>query len=225
MIAAAAAADRGRFWTMPCRWHEDLSRGESGARGGIRPRRQRQRRQDRADAARRGMGFGWCEVGFSGVTFPAGGALPRACRENWAIGGWWCFPRISCSRGFSSTGSTAHRTAVAAAHPGIEFRKGAGFIWGIIPRFLATFAERGLTELVGEVPARPTARCAKYRTQVLGFEAEVGAVQGEPPSPCRGAGGERAGLQCGRVRALRGVLHGAVPVAGAGQAEAPSPWA
>jgi len=43
------------------------------------------------------------------------------------------------------------------------------------PLVLETFAER-ITEQIGEV-VPPTCGTCKYRTQVLGFEAEVGAVQ------------------------------------------------
>ena len=45
-----------------------------------------------------GMGFGWCEVGYSGVTFPL---LPLACamRQSWDIS-VSLFSPISCSGHF-----------------------------------------------------------------------------------------------------------------------------
>jgi len=118
-----------------------------------------------------GMGFGWCEVGFSGVTFP----LVEPCLEHVAKLG---YRRVVVFPYFLFSGILIDRIygftdRVAAAHPGIEFRK-AGYL-GDHPQVLATFAER-VTELVGEVPPPNCAMC-KYRTQVLGFEAEVGAVQ------------------------------------------------
>jgi sirohydrochlorin cobaltochelatase len=62
---------------------------------------------------------------------------------------------------------------IAAAHPGIDWVK-APYL-GCHPKVLETFAERA-TEQLGEVPPPNCALC-KYRVQVLGFEAEVGAPQ------------------------------------------------
>lgn len=118
-----------------------------------------------------GMGFGWCEIGYSGVTFPA----VEPCLNHVAKLGyrrvvvfpWFLFSGVLIDRihGFTDR--------VAAAHPGIEWLK-AGYL-GDHPQVLETFAERA-TEQLGEVPPPNCAMC-KYRTQVLGFEAEVGAVQ------------------------------------------------
>jgi sirohydrochlorin cobaltochelatase len=80
---------------------------------------------------------------------------------------WFLFSGILIDRIYGFT------DRVAAAHPGIDWVK-AGYL-GDHPKVLETFAERA-TELVGEVPPPNCAMC-KYRTQVLGFEAEVGAVQ------------------------------------------------
>lgn len=118
-----------------------------------------------------GMGFGWCEVGYSGVTFP----LVAPCLEHVAKLGYrrvvvfpyFLFSGILIDRIYGFTDQ------VAEAHPDITFVK-AGYL-GDHPLVLDTFAER-ITELVGEVPPPNCAMC-KYRTQVLGFEAEVGAVQ------------------------------------------------
>ncbi|EAR49587.1 hypothetical protein OG2516_09123 [Oceanicola granulosus HTCC2516] len=118
-----------------------------------------------------GLGFGWCEVGFSGVTFP----LVEPCLSHVARLGYrrvvvfpyFLFSGILIDRIYGFTDE------VAARHPEIEFVK-APYL-GDHPRVLETFAER-VTELAGEVPPPNCAMC-KYRTQVLGFEAEVGAVQ------------------------------------------------
>jgi len=118
-----------------------------------------------------GMGFGWCEVGYSGVTFP----LVEPCLTHVARLG---YKRVVVFPYFLFSGILIDRIygftdRVAAAHPDLEFVK-AGYL-GDHPKVLETFAER-VTEQVGEVPPPNCAMC-KYRTQVLGFEAEVGAVQ------------------------------------------------
>lgn len=118
-----------------------------------------------------GLGFGWCEVGYSGVTFP----LVEPCLEHVARLGYrrvvvfpyFLFSGILIDRIFGFT------DRVAAAHPEIGFVK-AGYL-GHHPKVLETFAERA-TEQLGELPPPNCAMC-KYRVQVLGFEAEVGAPQ------------------------------------------------
>ena len=118
-----------------------------------------------------GLGFGWCEVGYSGVTFP----LVEPCLTHAAKLG---YRRIVVFPYFLFTGVLIDRIygftdRVAAQHPEIQFVK-APYL-GDHPKVLETFAERA-TEQVGEVPPPNCAMC-KYRTQVLGFEAEVGAAQ------------------------------------------------
>ncbi len=118
-----------------------------------------------------GMGFGWCEVGYSGVTFP----LVEPCLNHAAKLG---YKRIIVFPYFLFTGILIDRIygftdQVAAAHPDIDFVK-AGYL-NDHDDVLRTFAER-ITEQFGEIPPPNCAMC-KYRTQVLGFEAEVGAVQ------------------------------------------------
>ena len=118
-----------------------------------------------------GMGFGWCEVGYSGVTFP----LVEPCLQHVTRLG---YKRVIVFPYFLFTGILIDRIygftdQVAAQFPDIQFVK-AGYL-SDHPDVLRTFAER-ITEQVGEVPPPNCAMC-KYRTQVLGFEAEVGAVQ------------------------------------------------
>lgn len=118
-----------------------------------------------------GMGFGWGEVGYSGVTFP----LVEPCLNHVTRLG---YRRVIVFPYFLFSGILIDRIygftdRVAARHPEIEFLK-AGYL-GDHPQVLETFAER-VTELTGDVPPPNCAMC-KYRTQVLGFEDEVGAVQ------------------------------------------------
>ncbi|WP_299814829.1 sirohydrochlorin chelatase [uncultured Jannaschia sp.] len=118
-----------------------------------------------------GLGTGWLEIGYSGVTFP----LVEPCLEHAAKLG---YKRIVVFPYFLFSGILIDRIygftdVVAAAHPDTQFVK-AGYL-GDHPKVLETFAERAM-EQVGEVPPPNCAMC-KYRTQVLGFEAEVGAVQ------------------------------------------------
>lgn len=118
-----------------------------------------------------GMGFGWCEVGYSGVTFP----LVEPCLNHVAKLG---YKRVIVFPYFLFTGILIDRIygftdQVAATFPDIDFVK-AGYL-NDHPKVLETFAER-VTEQLGEI-VPPTCGTCKYRTQVLGFEAEVGAVQ------------------------------------------------
>ena len=156
-----------------------------------------------------GMGFGWCEIGYSGVTFP----LVEPCLTHTTRLG---YKRIIVFPYFLFSGILIDRIygftdQVAAEHPEIEFLK-AGYL-GDHPKVLETFAER-VTELSSgaEIPncgicayreqvlaledgrhvhikpedrahpafadlPPPTCVLCKYRTAVLGFESEVGALQ------------------------------------------------
>lgn len=118
-----------------------------------------------------GMGFGWCEVGYSGVTFP----LVEPCLQHVTRLG---YKRVVVFPYFLFSGILIDRIygftdQVAAEHPEIEFIK-APYL-GLHPQVLQTFAERA-GELLGETVPTSCALC-KYREAVLGFEAEVGAVQ------------------------------------------------
>lgn len=111
-----------------------------------------------------GMGFGWAETGYSGVTFP----LVEPCLEHVARLG---YKRVIVFPYFLFTGILIDRIygftdKVAAAHPEIDFVK-AGYL-NDHPKVLETFAER-ITELVGDVPP-PNCGTCQYRTQVLAFD-------------------------------------------------------
>jgi sirohydrochlorin cobaltochelatase len=108
-----------------------------------------------------GMGFGWCAVGYSGVTFP----LVEPCLQHVAKLG---YRRVIVFPYFLFTGILIDRIygftdRVAAEHPSIQFVK-AGYL-NDHPKVLETFAER-VMEQEGEVPIPNCATC-QYRTQIL----------------------------------------------------------
>jgi len=118
-----------------------------------------------------GIGFGWAEVGYSGVTFP----LVQPCLEHVAKLG---YKRVVVFPYFLFSGILIDRIygftdAVAADNLGIEFVK-AGYL-NDHPKVTATFADR-VREILDGNNNMNCALC-KYRAQVLGFEAEVGLAQ------------------------------------------------
>lgn len=118
-----------------------------------------------------GMGFGWCEVSYSGVTFPlVGPGLEHAAKLG--------YKRIIVFPYFLFTGVLVKRIyriadQMAARHPEIEFLK-AEYL-NDHPLVLDCFAERVEEILVGQ--NNMNCQMCKYRDQVLGFEAEVGLPQ------------------------------------------------
>lgn len=111
-----------------------------------------------------GMGFGWVEVGYSGVTFP----LVEPCLQHAAKLG---YKRIIVFPYFLFTGILIDRIygftdQVAAEHTEIEFVK-AGYL-NDHAKVLETFAER-VTEQMGANPPPNCGICA-YREQVLAFD-------------------------------------------------------
>jgi len=118
-----------------------------------------------------GQGFGWMEVGYSGVTFP----LVEPALEHCARMG---YKRIVVFPYFLFTGILVQRIydytdKVAANHPDIEFVK-AGYL-NDHPMVMETFAERVREILEGA--NNMNCQMCKYRQQVLGFEDEVGLPQ------------------------------------------------
>jgi sirohydrochlorin cobaltochelatase len=108
-----------------------------------------------------GMGFGWCEVGYSGVTFP----LVEPCLTHVAKLG---YKRVIVFPYFLFTGILIDRIygftdQVAAAHPDIQYVK-AGYL-NDHPKVLETFAERILEQTSG-TPIPNCGTCG-YRTQIL----------------------------------------------------------
>ena len=118
-----------------------------------------------------GLGFGWAETVYSGVTFPlVEPGLEHAVRLG--------FRRIIVFPYFLFTGRLAkriyqHTDIVAARHPEVEFIH-APYL-NDHPLVLDCFVDR-----VGEILEGANlmnCKLCKYREQVLGFEAEVGLAQ------------------------------------------------
>jgi sirohydrochlorin cobaltochelatase len=117
-----------------------------------------------------GMGFGWAETAFSGVAHPrVDAALDRAARLG--------FRRIVVFPYFLFTGVLVKRiyaqTDMAAARfPEIEFVK--ALYLRDHPEVIDAFVER-----VAEFDGDPSMNCqlCKYRTRIVGYEAEIGMPQ------------------------------------------------
>ncbi len=129
-----------------------------------------------------GMGFGWAEIGFSGVAFPrVGPALERAVRLG--------FKRILVFPYFLFTGVLVKRihsetAVVAAAHPEIEF---------VTVDYLKdhTLVLEALIDRINEIDAglnNMNCQLCKYREQVIGYEGDVGKVQEGHHHHVRGIG-------------------------------------
>ncbi|KAA5604128.1 sirohydrochlorin chelatase [Roseospira marina] len=129
-----------------------------------------------------GMGFGWTEVCYSGVTSPlVGPGLAHAARLG--------YKRIMVFPYFLFTGILVRRIydgvdAAAAAHPDIEFLK-ASYL-SDHPMVIESFVDRVQDILAGETAMN--CQLCKYREQVIGFEAAVGATQAGHHHHVRGAG-------------------------------------
>ena len=118
-----------------------------------------------------GMGFGWGETAYSGVTFP----LVRPALERVVKLG---FRRVVVFPYFLFTGILvkriyAHTDDVAARNPETEFVK-APYL-NDHPLVLDAFADR-VRDILDGATAMNCQMC-KYRQQVLGFEDEVGLPQ------------------------------------------------
>ena len=118
-----------------------------------------------------GLGFGWGEVAYSGVTFPlVEPALERIVRLG--------FRRIVVFPYFLFTGILVkriyhHTDRVASRYPQIEFLK-ADYLHDH-PLVIDSFIER-VMEILEGIPAMNCQLC-KYRTAILGFENDVGCPQ------------------------------------------------
>ncbi|OAN55254.1 sirohydrochlorin cobaltochelatase [Paramagnetospirillum marisnigri] len=129
-----------------------------------------------------GMGFGWAEIAFSGVAHPlVDQGLERAVKLG--------FKRIIVFPYFLFTGILVKRIhdwtdAAAKAHPEVEFLK-APYL-NDHPLVVDSFIERVGEILDGE--ARMNCQLCKYREQVVGYEASVGAVQAGHHHHVRGIG-------------------------------------
>ena len=118
-----------------------------------------------------GMGFGWAEVGYSGLAHPRVDAtLERASRLGFrriVVFPWFLFTGVLVRRIYRQTDE------VAARHPGTEFVK-AGYL-GDHPLVLDAFV--GRIEGIRSGDVNMNCLLCKYREQVIGYEAAVGAPQ------------------------------------------------
>jgi sirohydrochlorin cobaltochelatase len=130
-----------------------------------------------------GLGFGWAESAYSGVAFPrVDAALRRAARLG--------FRRIVVFPYFLFTGVLVKRIyaetdRVAGEFPEIDFVK-AHYLCDH-PLVLDAFAER-VAELLGETQPAMNCQMCKYRTRIVGYEAETGKVQEAHHHHVRGIG-------------------------------------
>ena len=118
-----------------------------------------------------GLGFGWGETAYSGVTFPlVEPGLTHAARLGYSrivVFPYFLFTGVLVRRIYDQT------DRVAAGLPDIRFLK-APYL-GAHDLVVETFVDR-LVEIVEGTNAMNCQMC-KYREQVLGFEAEVGLAQ------------------------------------------------
>ena len=118
-----------------------------------------------------GLGLGWAETAYSGVTFPlVEPGLEHAARLGYkriVVFPYFLFTGLLVKRIFHYT------DIVAAKHPEIEFVK-ASYL-NDHPLVLDTFAER--VEEIRNGANNMNCQLCKYREQFLGFENEVGLRQ------------------------------------------------
>ena len=129
-----------------------------------------------------GLGFGWSEIAFSGVAFPL---VDQALERCVKLG----FKRIIVFPYFLFTGILVKRIydwtdEAAKAYPGTQFVK-ASYL-NDHPLVIDSFVER-VEEILGGT-AQMNCQLCKYREQVVGYEASVGAVQAGHHHHVRGIG-------------------------------------
>ena len=118
-----------------------------------------------------GMGFGWGETAYSGVTFPL---VPPALERAAKLG----FRRIVVFPYFLFTGVLVDRIyaqtdQAASLHPELQFVK-APYL-ADHPEVIESFVER--VQEIGAGTNVMNCQLCKYRAQTLGFEHEVGSPQ------------------------------------------------
>jgi sirohydrochlorin cobaltochelatase len=137
-----------------------------------------------------GMGFGWGETCYSGVTFPlVEPGLEHAARLGYrriVVFPYFLFTGVLVKRIYSYADQVAER------HPGIQFVK-APYL-NDHPLVLDTFQDRVKEILDGQ--AVMNCQMCKYREQVLGFEAEVGLPQESHHHHVEGIGGGLENCPC-----------------------------
>lgn len=137
-----------------------------------------------------GMGFGWGETCYSGVTFPlVEPGLEHAVKLGYrriVVFPYFLFTGVLVKRIYSYTDQ------VAARHPDIQFVK-ASYL-NDHPLVLDTFQDRVQEILEGQ--AVMNCQMCKYREQVLGFEAEIGLPQESHHHHVEGIGGGLENCPC-----------------------------
>lgn len=137
-----------------------------------------------------GMGFGWGEVCYSGVTFPlVEPGLEHAARLGYrriVVFPYFLFTGVLIKRIYGYTDD------VAARHPDIEFLK-AGYL-NDHPLVLSTMIDR-VNEIEAGTAVMNCQMC-KYREQVLGFEDQVGLPQESHHHHVEGIGGGLENCPC-----------------------------
>ena len=137
-----------------------------------------------------GLGLGWAETAYSGVTFPlVEPALEQAAKLGYrriVVFPYFLFTGVLVKRIYSAT------DAVAARYPDIEFIK-ADYL-NDHPLVIETLEERLLETLEGR--AVMNCQMCKYREQVIGFEAEVGRAQSSHHHHVEGVGGRPQNCPC-----------------------------
>ena len=118
-----------------------------------------------------GMGFGWGETAYSGVAHPrVDAALDRAARLGFrriVVFPYFLFTGVLVKRIYAQTDEAAARFSE------IEFLK-APYLRDH-PKVIDAFVER-VAEIEGGEPNMNCQLC-KYRTQIVGYEGEVGTAQ------------------------------------------------
>ncbi len=137
-----------------------------------------------------GMGFGWAETAYSGVTFPlVEPALEHVTKLGYrriVVFPYFLFTGVLVKRIYAATDE------VAAQHPEVKFLKAAYL--NDHPLVIDTFVDR-VNEIL-EGTALMNCQMCKYREQVLGFEAEVGASQTSHHHHVEGVGGAPENCPC-----------------------------
>jgi len=137
-----------------------------------------------------GMGFGWGETCYSGVTFPlVEPGLIHAAKLGYkriVVFPYFLFTGVLVKRIYSYTDE------VAARHPEIQFVK-ASYL-NDHPLVLDAFQDRVREILEGA--AVMNCQMCKYREQVLGFEADIGRPQESHHHHVEGIGGGLENCPC-----------------------------
>jgi sirohydrochlorin cobaltochelatase len=130
-----------------------------------------------------GLGFGWTAIAFSGVAHPrVDEALARVVRLGYRriiVFPYFLFTGVLVKRIYTQTDEAA------AVHGDIEFVKAAYL--NDHPLVIDAFLER-VEAIGGSDDNQMNCQVCKYRTQIIGYEADVGAVQAGHHLHVRGIG-------------------------------------